>query len=981
MMSDMTSIARHLSYPGLAFCLAVFVVGSTVGDTQARDHVDAFDDESTTWTVIYDRSAATVKRHVRSAEVRHAGQAAELIEFEVAPAMTVMHMAYQLPPARLIDDTRLSLWYYSTLDAALLSARVVLPNQIDPETGTNFTVPIEGDSYTKVGQWQKLECKDIDRKFKQMLPQIRRRLQSSGGQIGLDITGRYVDTVLVTIRSGRGAARCVFDDVRFGPIVAVDVQNGIRQVQRENSVPEPEARFQLGQLNVRGKPFFIRAVPYHGELPADLGRMRLNLVWVPDYKDTRLLAELDQAGLRTMAVPPEAPAQNAVGQIGNVSMHLAPFGDETSRVSFWYLGTQIKPAAKRDISAWEEQIRNADRLFERPLMGDVAGLERTYSQHFDMLGVHRPAVQTSFSPKHYRDWLIEHRNLAQPGTFLWTWIQTEAPPSVAEVRAAAGWRPQVVEPEQLRLQVYAALSAGCRGIAFWTNSSLDDDRPGSAERKQMIAILNMELELLEPLLARGSVIGQASISVPAPVRRKSSAVNSPTNAGKSSRVREQELSDRDNELRLKDEIAHDLEAAVIHTDDSGILVLPVWYAREAQYVPGPMAANNATIVVPGVGESARAYEISTTEVRELQTVRVTGGRQVILQKFDMTAAILFTENGALVERLREQVKTLRESVSRAALELARAKLERVAAVDGDLNKLGRGQVDSVNLLSAAKRYVVRAETFWQAQRFNDSRIAAANALQSLRILQHAHWSDASHRMYSPVSSPHALCFQTLPDHWNMIARFGRTLGADSRNRLRSGDCEDLDTMVAEGWTRAETAISGVRSTAELHARAHTGTYALRLAAAPAAGLDPPVSISERPVTVVSPPITVYKGQLVYISGWVKLEAPSLCNLEGAVFYDSLGGPATALRWRNKADWQFFDLAREVTETTELTLTMALSGLGDVRFDDLAIIPLDVDSSPGKGNGKSALPAARRGRGGPLDFLRRLPGFGGKTEPD
>jgi hypothetical protein len=254
-------------------------------------------------------------------------------------------------------------------------------------------------------------------------------------------------------------------------------------------------------------------------------------------------------------------------------------------------------------------------------------------------------------------------------------------------------------------------------------------------------------------------------------------------------------------------------------------------------------------------------------------------------------------------------------------------------------------------------------------------------MQELRILQYSQWGDAAHRMISPVSSPHTLCYQTLPDHWNMIARFGRTQGSESKNLLRSGDCEDLDTMVAEGWTRTETAIAGVRSTAELHARAHKGTYALRLAAAPATGMDPPVSIPDRPVTVVSPPVTVYKGQLVYIRGWVKVEAPCLGNLEGAVFYDSLGGPAAALRWRNKADWQMFDLTREVFETTELTLTMALSGLGDIRFDDLEIIPLDVVSSSGKRNGKNAVPTGRTGRGGPLDFLRRLPGFGGKADPD
>jgi hypothetical protein len=345
--------------------------------------------------------------------------------------------------------------------------------------------------------------------------------------------------------------------------------------------------------------------------------------------------------------------------------------------------------------------------------------------------------------------------------------------------------------------------------------------------------------------------------------------------------------------------------------------------------------------------------------------------------------ILFTDNRILIERIREKVKRLGQSSARLTIDLARAKLERVAAVDGELHKLGWGQVDADRRLVATKRLIDRdAETYFNMQRFHEARIAAADALQQLRTLQYDDWAEAAHRMGSgALSSPHTLCYQTLPDHWKMIARFGRTQGAESKNLLRSGDCEDLDTMVAEGWTRTETSVKGVRSTAELHARAHKGTYALRLAAAPATGTDPPATIPERLVTVVSPPVTVYKGQLVYIQGWTKIESPCVCNLEGAVFYDSLGGPATALHWRKKSGWQRFELTRDVTETTELSITMALSGLGDIRFDDIEIIALDVDSSSGKGTGKNANPAGRTPRG-PLDFLRRLPGFGGsKTEPD
>lgn len=981
MMMSMLPLSRPAFFRRLIFCLALIIAGSTAGICAARDHTDGFDEGGPAWSLLFDRSAAGIIRHLRTSDVCHGGQAAELIDVEVASAATTLQMAYPLPPARLIDDTRLSVWFQSNQDGVRLSVRVVLPNQIDPDTGKNLTVLVDGDSYTKIDQWQKLECTDIDRKFRQMLPQLRQRLQSAGDKSELDLAGRFVDTAVINIRTSRGTSRFVADELQFGPIVDIQADSRIRQVQHDEAPREPEAKFQLGQLNVRGKPYFMRAIPYHGEKTADLARMRFNLIWIPKYEDTQLLAELDESGLRAMAVPPRAVPPRAAAkqgqpQVDSVSLHVAPFGPETSPVLFWYLGTQIEPGEKREIAAWQEQIRNADRIMQRPLMGDVSGLERTYSQQMSMLGVHRSAVQSSISPKHYRDWLIEHRNLALPGTFLWTWIQTEPPPSVNALREAAGWRPQVVEPEQLRLQVYAALAAGCRGIAFWTHTSLDGDHPGAVERKLMIALLNMELELLEPLLATGSVIGQATVTVqPSGPARKSGAIRSPTNIGKSARVREQELSDHVNQGKLQAQLTRDLEAAMIHTE-TGLLVLPVWYADDAQYVPGPMAAHNVKIIVPGVGESARAYEFTTTEVRELQTERVTGGTQVILRNFDTTAAIFFTENGVVVERIREKVKSLREPAARITIELARAKLERVAAVDGELHKLGRGLVDANRLLTDSKSRIERADTKWRAQHFHDARITASEAMQGLRIVQFAHWGDAAYRMYSPISSPHTLCYQTLPDHWNMIARFGRTLGAETKNLLRSGDCEDIDTMVAEGWTRTETAIKGVRSTAELHARAYKGTYALRLAAAPATGLDPPISISERPVTVVSAPVTVYKGQLVYIRGWVKMEAPALCNLDGAVFYDSLGGPGTALHWRTKVDWQMFDMTREVYETTDLTLTMALTGLGDVRFDDLEIIPLDVDSSPGKANSKNAPPGAR---GGPWDFFRRLPGFGGKSE--
>ena len=95
-----------------------------------------------------------------------------------------------------------------------------------------------------------------------------------------------------------------------------------------------------------------------------------------------------------------------------------------------------------------------------------------------------------------------------------------------------------------------------------------------------------------------------------------------------------------------------------------------------------------------------------------------------------------------------------------------------------------------------------------------------------------------------------------------------------------------------------------------------------------------------------------------------------------MLYDSLGGLAGALRWRTIAPWQKFELVRDVPETCELTLTMALSGLGEIRFDVLEVIPLEVDSNSSAHTIKNGAPA---GRGGPFDFLRNLTGMRGKSE--
>ena len=113
------------------------------------------------------------------------------------------------------------------------------------------------------------------------------------------------------------------------------------------------------------------------------------------------------------------------------------------------------------------------------------------------------------------------------------------------------------------------------------------------------------------------------------------------------------LRERENQAKRAAHMAGDLEATIIRSD-YGTLLLPIWYDREAQFVPGQMAANDASIIVPPFDDSASAWEISTTGIHSLQHTRPAGGKQITLKKFDQTAAVILTSDRDIIAQLRTE---------------------------------------------------------------------------------------------------------------------------------------------------------------------------------------------------------------------------------------------------------------------------------------------------------------------------------------
>jgi len=926
-----------------------------------------FDDPQPSWRVRFDRGRVRLTAHVRQTESVHSGQRSERLTLVGGNAHSQVVIEHDLPAARVIGDLSLSLWMKSNHPGAVIWLRILFPGQRDPRTGEVLTTWLKGDVYKRTGDWQRLGCQTTDRRIREQIQWLRRRL----GNPAIKAEGLYVDQVMLTTHAERATLDVVLDEMEFGPIVSPQrIEEISRSVAESDTSP---VSFELGRLRIGGRPIFLRLLPDHSEAASVLRDAGANVVWVSDWNAEHRLRALREKQMWAVAVPPQAVESGGHVLDANRAS-LVPFTRDTRSILGWYMGTRIPVQSQDELVVWAKQIRSADRQYQRPLLGDVTGGERVFSRHVSMLGISRHMLHTSFDFRQLRLWLTRKRQSALPGTYIWNWVQTEAASNNALWRKRANCTPIVVEPEQIRLQVYTALAAGCRGIGYWKTSPLDARDPGASERRLIITQLNMELQLLEDWLATGRLMGHVPFTVDG--GRPMSGVRKRFDAN---------LAARRHRSNARLEVVADapvptgpeqhLEAAMIGSA-RGLLLLPVFYQQGAQFVPGNMVARDATIIVPGVAETATAFQVTTTGIHTLESERTTGGMQVVLRHFDQTAAIILTSNHAEKLALQRRAAEMARNSARVSIDLARAKRVRVQAVTRRLDELTVAPPDTPRMMYQAGILLDRAEGAFQRGDYDTARRLSCTMMQLLRMLQRAHWERTVWRFESPVVSPHTVCFQTLPDHWELLREIGTSTLVSDANLLPSGDFEGLESMLVAGWQHAQNRVTGIHAGAQLHSNAKQGQYALRLFAQYDSGTRPPKLVAQSPVTVTSPPFETRAGQILHISGWVRLLSVGSDSLDGAMFYDSIGGPAGALRWRERCGWKRFELIREVVQTGPVTLTITLTGTGEVQLDDLQVIYHDPRRSD-----RSIPPVTPATEPRKWPFIERLPGFGAALRRD
>ncbi|MFV0443892.1 MAG: hypothetical protein ACK5Q5_10005 [Planctomycetaceae bacterium] len=910
----------------------------------AADFRDGFESESPTWKVSADGNNATQLRdRERTSQLVHEGSRAEMVRVHSARRGGTLYLEQTVPPALVFDELTASVWVRCNRPGLQLGVRIVFPSQVDPRSETKqlLTADFWGESCLNTHRWQRLSCRTTDAEVRQLLSRLRSQIGGALATTDIDTHGMSVDQVLLRHALEAGESEYALDTLQLSPFID-PAANGteIVQTKAEQAIVAPVTMGD-GRLLRDGRPYFPVFTRYHGEPLEQLRQSGFNLMLIPKYDDLPLLKSLEQAGLGAMCEPPALQVKPPE-QTGDVAYNvgLPRFTADTNNILMWHLGADVSPEALASVRAASNAVRDADR-YRRPILVDVQGNIREFHRTVDVVGYSKHAMQTSLGPQEYFQFLQRESLAALRGKPTFTWVFTEPNPANLENRAAEAIQPQL-EPEQIWMQVYAAIGAGAKGIGYWTRDEFTQDTPAAIERRQATTLANLQLYLLRDWLATGKVHGLA------PVRLGSTAnvVRQGMTSG---------LVGSFNKLLAKPGPADALELQVqvpIIQCQHGLLILPQWLEQDGQFQPGPMRAEDVRIQLRGMGLVTHAWEVTTTDILA-HNLRVddggSGGPELTLKRLDQTAAIVIPTDPRVIDQMRQEVQAIRETAANAWVNLAEMKLRRVVAVHDllmslelqpsqDSNASLRAAADSDAQLSAARRWLHEAQRQHQQGNFDATRVASEEVLRLTRIVQRQHWERAVQAVSSPIASPYTICFTTLPDFWRMTQTLSRAR-ISQNNLMRAGSFEHWDALLAAGWQyHALSEGDGVETLIELNSGGAIGNC-LRLAARPTDPENAPVVLDRAPIVYLSEPIPVESGQVVHIIGKVRIDSPVTNSRNGLMLYDNMSGSVGALRWMDGTPtnrWLPFELLRPVQSSGELRLTLELTGFGDVRFDEIQI---------------------------------------------
>ena len=878
---------------------------------------------------------------------------------------------YDTPPAPISELLTAGVWVKATKSGIQLRARVIFPKEPDPANPQlPLTTLIVGKTYEKSRNWEKLTLEDVPEILGKHLPVLQAKIGRA-----VNTTDAYIDRLVLNLYTGPGTVDVCVDDLDIGPVKTPDRADGSNAgvpVGRPKTSTLPAgAHGRLveqrgGTIMVDGKRVLFRAIRHSGTPLYVLKQAGFDSLWLPS---TAAPALLDEAAREGWMVIPSVPLTTAQA---NDEAAMNRDADELSQelrkfsgvdVLYWDLGGARTAEQADRVFQINEAIRSQDP--RRPRGADLWDGFQAYSHFLDVVGAHRWPLFTSLEMTKYRDWLVQRKTLTADRSTYWTWIQNHLPDWYITTVMGKSLTDEFTEPigphpEQVRLMAYIALASGCRGLGFWSDRFLADSHQGR-DRLQGMALLNAEIDMISPSLL-------------------------------AARERPQWLKTSDPNVK-----------AVWLRGDKGSVLLPIWLGPNMQFVPDQASVLSLKINVPLVADGADPWRISPAGVECLanQMKKVVGGTELTIPDFDTVTPIVFTSDRAgLVVWWQDYVRKYGRLAARWALDMAAVEYGKVYTTHQRLLAMGQQSREANRLFAEAARFHEEARRNFASELYYKSYQGALRALRPLRVLMTDHWRQATITLDTPTASPYAVSFFTLPKHWELFRELQNRHAGE--NLLPGGDFElgghipDAGARVdaLPGWSarfgsvdrvdvgagiinakrfeekaiprEAPEPIKGIYAPSrEIHPldEGYTrptpklGQSLLRLEVRWPEEFDKDGKVVDRThiplektfLAVDSPPVRLPPGTFVLVSGWIKIADEIKGSADGVLFYDDAGGEPLGVRLTLQREWKQFHLYRVVPPSGQISVTIALTGVGTAYIDNVAIEPMIPNEPPPAAN--------------------------------
>ncbi len=316
--------------------------------------------------------------------------------------------------------------------------------------------------------------------------------------------------------------------------------------------------------------------------------------------------------------------------------------------------------------------------------------------------------------------------------------------------------------------------------------------------------------------------------------------------------------------------------------------------------------------------------------------------------------VVFTQDSAVKANLTRRVDSVRIERVELARELAAMHLARVEDVYSRLAAKGHTPAESKAWLEGALTLFAAGRAQADGQRRATSVLSTSHARQCeqlLRQIERGSWELTLKPVAAPLGTALGTSFDTLPEYWQFIGETGSATRGP--NLLPAADFEDLQAALGSGWhyfQHPQPRTCNIRQPALLTTTVtptadavHGGKSALRLEVAATNAEEPPLQVETAPMWLVSPPMPVEAGRVMLIHGWVNIPKRIVGSVDGLLILDSISGEPLAERILQTNGWQEFSLYRAAPRSGTMTVTFALSGMGEAFLDDVTVQWIDRPS--------------------------------------